>query len=73
MSAEDVEHDITEEPPMKKSKAEELNDILRQPEDQHSNRVQENVLTYLKQEMVFYKATKVCPKILSKLTFTFFC
>ena len=32
-SAGDLEFDITEEPPMKKSKAEELNDILRQPED----------------------------------------
>jgi len=38
-SAEDLEHDITEEPPMKKSKAEELNDILCQPEDQHLDRV----------------------------------
>ena len=34
-TAEDLEHDITEEPPMKKSKAKELNDILYQPKDQH--------------------------------------
>ena len=38
-SAEDLEHDITEEPLLKKSEAEELNDILCQPEDQHLDRV----------------------------------
>jgi len=38
-SAEDLEHDITEELPMKKSRTEELNDILCQPEDQHLDRV----------------------------------
>jgi len=66
-SAEDLEHDITEEPPMKKSKAEELNDILCQPEDQHLDRVQENVLTHIKNEMTFYEATKECPKVLKSL------
>ena len=39
-SAEDLKHVITEEAPMKKSKAEELNDILRQLKDQHLDRVQ---------------------------------
>ena len=34
-SAENLENDITEEPSTKKSKTEELNDILCQPEDQH--------------------------------------
>jgi len=34
-------------PPMKKSKA-ELNDILCLPEDQHLDRVQENVFTHIK-------------------------
>jgi len=38
-SAEDLEHDITEEPPMKTSEAEELNDILCQPEYQCLDRV----------------------------------
>ena len=66
-SAEDLEHDITEKPPMKKSKAEELNDILCQPEDRHLDRVQENVLTHMKKEMTFYGATKECPKILKSL------
>jgi len=37
---------------MKKSEAEELNDILCQPED-HLDRVQENVLTHIKTEMTF--------------------
>ena len=63
-SAEDLEHDITEKPPMKKSKAEELNDILCQPEDQHLDRVQENVLTHMKKKMTFYGSTKECPKSL---------
>jgi len=60
--AEDVAHDITEEPPVKKSKAEELNDTLCQPADQHLDRVQENVLTHIKKEMTFYEATQECPK-----------
>ena len=38
-SAENLEYDITEHPSMKKSKAEELNDILCQPDDQHLDRV----------------------------------
>ena len=62
-SAEDLEYDITEEHPEKKSKAEELNDILCQLEDQHLDRVQENVLTHMKKEMTFYEATKECPGI----------
>ena len=33
---------------MKISKAEKLNDILCHPEDQHLDRVQENVLTRMK-------------------------
>jgi len=78
-SAENLENDITEEPSTKKSKTEELNDILRQPEYQHLDRVQENVLTHIKKETAFYEATRECPKILtinkvlSKLTFTLFC
>jgi len=55
---------ITEESPKEKSKAEELNDILCQPEDQHLNRLQENVLTHIKKEMTFYEATKECPEVL---------
>ena len=35
---------------MKKFKAEELNDILHQPADQHLDRVKENVLTNTKQK-----------------------
>ena len=72
-SAEDLEHDITEMPTMKRSKAEDYNVILRQLEDQHLDRVQENVLTHMKQKMTFYKATKECPKVLSKITSTLFC
>ena len=34
-SAEDLRNDITEKPPMKKSKTEELNKILCQTENQH--------------------------------------
>jgi len=45
---------------MKKSKAEELNDILCQPKDQHLDRVQVNVLAHIKNEMTFYEATKEC-------------
>ena len=33
--AEDLRNDITEKPPMKKSKTEELNKILCQTENQH--------------------------------------
>lgn len=66
-SAEDLKHFITGEPPMKKSKEEELNDILCQTEDQHLDRVQENVLTHIKREMTFYEATKECPKVLKRL------
>jgi len=52
-------------PLQKKSKTEELNDILCQPEYQHSDRIQENVLTHIKKEMTFYEATRECPKILT--------
>jgi len=51
---------------MKKSKA-ELNDILCLPEDQHLDRVQENVFTHIKWEMTFYEATEECPKVLKSL------
>ena len=37
-SAENLENDITKEPSTKKSKTEELNDILCQTKDQHLNR-----------------------------------
>ena len=49
----------------KKNKTEELNDILCQPEYQHLDRIQENVLTHIKKEMTFYEATRECPKILT--------
>ena len=52
---------------MKKSEAEELIDILYQPEDQHLDRVQENILTLMKKEMTFYETTKECPKVLKSL------
>ena len=65
--AEDLEHDIPDEPPMKKSKAKELNDILCQPDNQHLDRVQENILTHTKKEMTFYEATKECLKVLKSL------
>ena len=52
---------------MKKSKTEELNNILCQPENQHLNHIQENVLTYIKKEMTFYEVTKECPKVLKIL------
>ena len=61
-SAEDLEYGITEEPLMKKSKAEELNDILCRPEGQHLNRVQENVLTHMKKKKYFRKQQKNVPK-----------
>jgi len=52
---------------MKTPKAEKLNDILCQPEDQHLDRVHENVLTHIKKEMTFYEATKECTKVLKSL------
>ena len=64
-SAENLENDITEEPSTKKSKTEELNDVLCQPEYQHLDRIQQNVLTHIKKEMTFYEATRECPKILT--------
>ena len=77
-SAENLENNITKEPSTKKSKTEELNDILCQTEDQHLDRFQENILNHIKKEMTFYEATRECPKILkiivlSKLTSTLFC
>ena len=51
---------------MKKSKAEELNDILCGPEDQHLDHVQKNILTHMK-KITFYEATKECPKVLKSL------
>ena len=62
-SAENLENDITREPSTKKSKTEELN-ILCQPSDQHLDRIQENVLTCIK-EMTFYEATRECPVVLA--------
>lgn len=46
--AENVENDVTEGPSTKKSKTEELNDILCQPEDQDKGCFEENVLTHIK-------------------------
>ena len=56
---------------MKKSQAEELNDILCQPKDQHFDDVQENVLTCMKQEMT--KGISKSLEVLSKLTSILFC
>ena len=63
-SAENLENDITKEPSTKKSKTEELNDILSLTEDQHLDRFQENILNHIKKEMMFYEATRECFKIL---------
>ena len=63
-STENLENDIAKEPSTKKSKTEELNDILYQTEDQHLDRFQENILNHIKKEMTFYEATRECPKIL---------
>ena len=66
-SAENLENVlklITKEPSTKKSKTEELNDILCHTEDQHLDRFQENMLNHIKKEMTFYEATRECPKIL---------
>ena len=52
---------------MKKSKAEELNDILCQPEDQHLDCGQENILTYIKKKKTRYEATEECSKVLKSL------
>ena len=56
---------LRKNPLQKKSKTEGLNDILRQPEDQHLDRFQENVLKHIKKEMTFYEATRECPKVLT--------
>ena len=52
---------------MKKSKAEELNNILCHPDDQHLHRVQENALTRMKKNITFYEATQEYPKVLKSL------
>ena len=77
-SAEDLGDDITKEPPMRKSKAEELNDILFQPEDQHLDCGQENILTHIKKKKDTLRSNKGVfqsleeLEILSKLTSTLF-
>ena len=43
---------------MKKSKTEELNNILWQTENQYFDYLQENVLTYIEKEMTCYEAER---------------
>ena len=54
-------------PLQKKSKTEELNDILCQPRNQHLDHIQENVLTRIKNAMTFYKAAMECLKVLAMI------
>ena len=59
--------------PQKKSKAEELNDVLFKTEAFHGNEIQENSSVHINKDMAFHEATKKCPKVLTKLKFCLDC
>ena len=56
------------QPPVKRTKAEELNDILSKHFGIDSAAIQTlNLLNYIKKEMMFFEATQECPKCLKRL------
>ena len=63
----EAEETQTYDPPSKKSKTEELNDILANVEKEGPQDQQYSILTHIKKEMTFYEATNECPKVLKRL------
>ena len=56
------------QPPVKRTKAEELNDFLFKPSGIGSTAMQTlNILNHIKKEMMFFEATHKCPKCLKRL------
>lgn len=56
------------QPPVKRTKAEELNDILSKHSGMDSASLQtKDILTHIKKEMTFFEATQECPKALKML------
>ena len=56
------------QPSVKRTKAEELNDILSKHSGIGSTAIQTpNILNHIKKEMMFFEATQECPKALKRL------
>ena len=56
------------QPPVKRTKAEELNDILSKYSGIGSTAIQTlNILNHIKKEMMFFEATQECPKYFKRL------
>jgi len=60
-------------PPEKKSKAEELNDVLFKTEAFHGIEIQENSSAHIRKGMAFCEATKKCPEVVRILKFCLDC